>query len=97
MNDLWKAYTPEELARLAPGETVVTMHEVDIRESGKVRREKVLNERTFLSYSPSRGIVQVEFSFKAGRGETDFCDRNVGYYTIPAHHQLYEEFSSEDS
>jgi len=54
-------------------------------------------ERTFVRYSPGRGIVSVETVHRArGIMESDYSDAAVGRWAIPEHYELHGDFSEEN-
>jgi len=85
----WKAFTPEELAALTPGEPVVTF----TTEWRNNKRIEHYREGIFQSYSPSRGIIALDL---LGTSDTDYCEGTVGRYEIPEHFELHGDFSYDE-
>jgi hypothetical protein len=92
----WKPFTPEELAELTPGESVVTLT-IEWRNGKRLYH---YHEGNFRSYSPSRGIVSLDLTDTQNTTflslATDYCETSVGRCTIPEHFELHGDFSDDE-
>jgi hypothetical protein len=96
----WKPLSPEEIAEMQPGEEVV----VFLSEWKKGKRLNHYRKAEFVSYSPGRGLVTVNYPYdgfksfieNSGITESSVCEANVGRCLIPEHFELHGDFSYDE-
>ena len=91
---VWKVFSPGELELLTPGEEVL-IRTIEWRNG---KQQVYFSEQAFLSYSPYRGIVEVERVAKPENArdlETSYCEAAVGRSAVPEHYELHGDFNEE--